>query len=218
MNGNSREIHRMRKQHLASIGFNHSTEDVQTWTNKWNNLRNNAQQEGHVCVLSFEEYVNKALEAGFDDPNMIGNGRGFYQMGRFGDIGDYTIDNCRFITQEQNIYERRINGGDSRIGFASRNKSGRSKDSHSYIARHSDILKGRTKETHPGVRSTSIKNSKSFRLVDSSGTVYIGINLSEFCESHNLSYQALGRLCRCETSEHKGWTGSYIVDNDLEIE
>ena len=37
-----------------------------------------------------------------------------YQMGRIGDTGNYSVDNCRFIPRTQNIMERVVNGGSKR--------------------------------------------------------------------------------------------------------
>lgn len=41
---------------------------------------------------------------------MIGKSLDSYQLGRYGDVGGYSVTNCRFITKRQNLKERNENG------------------------------------------------------------------------------------------------------------
>ena len=57
--------------------------------------------------LSPSELISLLDEAGItiDD---VGIYKGKYHLARYGDTGDYVIGNCRFITIEENIAERKI--------------------------------------------------------------------------------------------------------------
>ena len=55
-------------------------------------------------TLTFEQYLIKMQEAGIR-PFDLGNKNGHYQLARHKDIGGYTQENCRFITQEENSKE-----------------------------------------------------------------------------------------------------------------
>ena len=72
---------------------------------RWRNKRVNAEQEGVKCLLSFDEYCQLVDRAG-----LVSSQLGFtgdkYVLARYGDKGDYTIDNCRFTTQLENAKER----------------------------------------------------------------------------------------------------------------
>lgn len=71
------------------------------------NKKVNASKEGLSCMLSFEEYCKLVYEA-----NIVSSQLGFtgemYVLARYNDQGDYSYDNCRFITQKENISERRL--------------------------------------------------------------------------------------------------------------
>lgn len=97
---NLHQVHAHRRAFLSSKGLD--PEDATLWGVKWVQLKPD---------MSFESYIDLALEAGITEPGMIGCGAGQYQMGRYGDKGDYRVGNCRFITKEQNTSERLDNGG-----------------------------------------------------------------------------------------------------------
>lgn len=54
--------------------------------------------------LSFKEYVLLVYNSGLKS-SQLGAKRGQYVLGRYCDTGDYTIDNCRFISVEENNRE-----------------------------------------------------------------------------------------------------------------
>lgn len=54
--------------------------------------------------LTFKEYVQLIYDAGIKS-SQIGVYKGQYVLGRYGDMGDYELGNCRFITREQNNEE-----------------------------------------------------------------------------------------------------------------
>lgn len=63
------------------------------------------------CLLTMDEYLLLAYDAGVIHEDDIGPGKGKLVMGRVGDVGDYILGNCRFITSEDNAYEKLDNGG-----------------------------------------------------------------------------------------------------------
>ena len=73
---------------------------------KWLNKRNNAKQEGLTCELTYEEFCILAHKAGIKSSQIGFHSDAKYVLSRFNDIGNYTIDNCRFITQRQNWEEK----------------------------------------------------------------------------------------------------------------
>ncbi|BDD79683.1 hypothetical protein [Burkholderia phage FLC9] len=93
---------------LTDRGF--KPEDLQPWYRKFHYHRNNANQNGKVTELTFEDYMQKVAEAGLTNPDQIGHRRDQFQLGRIGDTGPYTNESCRFITKLQNMQECRANG------------------------------------------------------------------------------------------------------------
>jgi hypothetical protein len=64
-------------------------------------------RNGHPVqfLLTYKELTHLAEEAGIDG-SQIGTAAESYCLARHDDLGDYTVDNCRFITQSQNSKER----------------------------------------------------------------------------------------------------------------
>jgi hypothetical protein len=60
-------------------------------------------------ALLFVEYLSKIVEAGIS-PDDVGMGAGKYQLARYGDVGAYADDNCRFIPAAENLAEQVRNG------------------------------------------------------------------------------------------------------------
>lgn len=89
-------------------------EDLKHWVAKWHALVCHCEQTNKECTLSFYDYVNLALVAGIADYTRIGKSATSMQLGRIGDTGGYTMENCRFITKRQNMDERCLNGGTAR--------------------------------------------------------------------------------------------------------
>lgn len=193
-----------RKVLLGELGL---IVDVKWWTDKFRTLVRNAPKKGVFCDLSFDQYVRLAKRAGIKSPDEIGPYKGKFQMGRKGDIGDYTIGNCRFITRERNAYEKHKNGGVARgaikQGLFHR---GRTAATDEYVARRAEKLRGRTKENHLGVSEAARKNSKPFAFRSPTGTVYRGRGLRQFAEDHELHAPSLGDLMKGNLKHHRGWT------------
>jgi hypothetical protein len=127
-------------------------------------------------------------------------------MGRLGDIGDYKIGNCRFITMKQNVLEKIINGGSYR-GSKFR---GLTADTCSGLASMVKKITGRTKKSHSSIADQAIKISKSFIVTSPLGIVYKDRNVTEFCRIHGLCSVGMSAVCRGVQKHHKGWTGEYI--------
>lgn len=189
MEGKMREIKvtKQRQEWMSENGFN--PDEVTTWRLMWQRLKYHASTRDLECNLSFEEYLTLAKNAGLYDPALIGRSKGDYQLGRYGDKGNYTINNCRFILKEINRKEMTENGGDKAMA---------------------ESLRGRTKETHKGNKTQSEKLSKNFRLISPDGVVFLGTNLREFCKVHNLNRGNMSSVCRGEMKSYKGWTGEYL--------
>lgn len=87
--------------------FGKSTgEIVGKWKNKYKCKKYNAKDLGITFTLSLQEYLELASKANLISPEQIGRTNSSYQLARYKDLGGYTKDNCRFITQLDNIKER----------------------------------------------------------------------------------------------------------------
>lgn len=200
----NQEIGRQRKSYVAASGLDASLYDV--WSHKWKTLCMNARHMDRECKITFEQYIDLAVDAGINDPSQIGRSEGQYQMGRLGDNGGYEIGNCRFITVEQNRIEKKVNGGTYR-GCSHR---GMSKETHKGLASMVETRMGWNKKTHTGIASQALKLSKEYRIVSPNGIIYTGRNISEFCAEHNLCKVSMAAVCRGSQKTHKGWTGTYV--------
>ena len=69
----------------------------------YQNKKTNAKKENLEVRMSFEEYCELVHEAGLKSSQLGFKGDG-YVLARYNDRGDYTKDNCRFITQIQNAH------------------------------------------------------------------------------------------------------------------
>ena len=63
----------------------------------------------HKFLLSYDEFCQLLKEAGIKSSDLGYNGNN-YDLARYGDQGDYTYGNCRFITHKENLDERMYNG------------------------------------------------------------------------------------------------------------
>lgn len=178
---------RDRMDHLSSIGLN--PDDYKEWRHKWKAVASSNRKE---CFLTFEQYVQLAVDAGLTKPEQIGKSIDSYHLGRIGDVGPYAIGNCRFILHSQNLAEQKANGGKAVA-----------------MKRSADTRRGRTKETHDysGVIEAQ---KKHFLLTSPEGIEYAGSNLSDFCKANDLLQGNMAAVCRGERSHHRGWTGYYI--------
>ena len=74
---------------------------------KYYNKKVNASKENIGFYLTFDEYRQLMIEGGFKSSDLGFTGNNIV-LARYGDNGDYTIDNCRFITQLENVREKKI--------------------------------------------------------------------------------------------------------------
>lgn len=74
---------------------------------KYCNKKINASKENIGFYLTFDEYKQLMIEGGFKSSDLGFTGNNIV-LARYEDSGDYTIDNCRFITQFENIQEKKI--------------------------------------------------------------------------------------------------------------
>lgn len=74
---------------------------------KYCNKKVNASKENIGFYLTFDEYRQLMIEGGFKSSDLGFTGNNIV-LARYGDNGDYTIDNCRFITQLENVREKKI--------------------------------------------------------------------------------------------------------------
>lgn len=73
---------------------------------KYNRKKGNAKNVQHIKFeLSFFEYAKLVSDAGIKSSDLGYNGNQ-YVLARYGDCGPYSIDNCRFILQKDNLNER----------------------------------------------------------------------------------------------------------------
>ena len=194
------------------------------WKVKYTQLKKNAGRRGIKCLLTFEEYMRLAKKAGISSPDEIGRTSGKYQMSRRGDAGNYVIGNCRFLTIEENLSEKVINGGTRShaekirgrtakthpyLADLAKKKRGRTAETHEHVARSAAAHRGRTKHTHEGNARQADALSKTFKVRSPEGKVHKGKNLTEFCRQYDLDQRLMSQVCLGNQSHHKGWTGAY---------
>lgn len=87
-------------------------DDDATVLAKYYQKKRDAKERNIMFVLTFEEYCKLIYDAGIKTSD-IGWGKtsngNHYVLARYHDIGPYSVGNCRFIPQSQNMYEARIN-------------------------------------------------------------------------------------------------------------
>ena len=91
---------------LVSSGRTKKGDLVGHWKTKYRAKEKNAKKEGLAVLLTFDEYLYKLFEAGITSPIEIGVQREKYQLARFKDEGNYTVESCRFITKKENEEEK----------------------------------------------------------------------------------------------------------------
>lgn len=227
----SKEEIETREQAVVNAGLDAT--DARDWYKRFNTHVNNADKRGLQSHLTFDAYMRKVQEAGITDPNQLGSYSGQFHLGRIGDVGDYSTNNCRFITSNQNHQEAVANGcmnsfydslrgstkdTSERAKKISEAHTGRTKETHQYLAERSESQRGRSKETHAYLAEKGPKISeskaKTFVLTAPDGTVHEGKHLSKFCEANGLSVSGLAGVCKGRLRQHKGWTGVYVDKPD----
>ena len=79
------------------------------------NKIDSSKEKDIIMELSFDDYLMLCYDANIMARTQIGRTKGKLQLGRLGDVGSYSYNNCRFITVEQNLVEREHNGGNENI-------------------------------------------------------------------------------------------------------
>lgn len=74
---------------------------------KYSNKKIDARKERCVCYLSFEQYCLLMERAGIVSSQIGPSG---YHLARYGDVGDYTINSCRFVPAAVNLREKKVSG------------------------------------------------------------------------------------------------------------
>lgn len=74
---------------------------------KFTNKCVNAKKEGLRCLLTIDEYCELMERAKIKSSDLGYTGNN-YVLARYNDTGDYTKDNCSFITQKQNAQDKII--------------------------------------------------------------------------------------------------------------
>lgn len=207
----SREEKDEERRIIALLGLNPA--DRAVWHSKYMSHIWQASIRELDSELTFEQYMHKVIEAQLNTPDQIGKRAGQFQLGRIGDVGRYTTENCRFITTRQNHRERYENGchveGLKRLSLAMR---GQTKETSERVKKSADTNRGRSKHTHEYHAQTSKRLAKQFELIAPDGTVYHGINLSDFCDKHSLHKFSLYNVFAGRRPSYRGWTGRYITD------
>jgi hypothetical protein len=191
-----------KTQALEENGF--PATDVFPWWRKFHSFCNLTKlRHGVDNRLTFNDYMQKAAEAGLTSPEQVGRRAHEYQMGRVGDQGHYEGDNCRFITKQQNIQEMIDNGGRERAA--------------------EKIRTGQIRERK--TVSTQHVAAKPFRVTAPDGTEYIAQNVTQFAKDFGLRPEGLSQMLSGRNSNHLGWVGEYddtpeelVVMNSMGIE
>lgn len=157
--------------------------NVELVKKKWKAHRANAVNRKKVKALSFAEYMQKIIDANIQ-PEQIGATNNSYQLARYSDLGDYTLETCRFITKQENFLEQIKNGG---------------------IAAGAEKKRGRTSESHKGLAIMAEKRSKIFAFMSPQGEIHFGKNLYRFCLANGLNQGNMAEVRNGMKKACKGW-------------
>lgn len=75
---------------------------------KYRNKKVNAKKENLICNLTFYEFCELMKNANIKSSDLGFNSSKKYVLARYNDTGNYDLDNCRFITQKENVNEKHI--------------------------------------------------------------------------------------------------------------
>ena len=159
---------------------------------RWINKQHNAKKEGLECKLTYDEYCTLVKEAGLVSSQLGFTGEK-YVLGRYNDEGDYTLENCRFITQKENNDEkdRRLNALKPEINEKNRCACGNRKASEAvmckecYLKHKGEYIQGtdKIKPTSDELQELLKTNSK-----EKIGRMYgvSGKAVAKWAEKYNL--------------------------------
>lgn len=85
------------------------SQDLKPWHKKYIRKKLNAKSVNIGFSLTFDQYLYKAYTCGLNSVSQVrrkGDSSKNYHLARYKDLGDYTVNNCRFTTQLENIQER----------------------------------------------------------------------------------------------------------------
>ena len=74
---------------------------------KWLNKRNNSKKEKIPFSLTYYDFCKLVQDANLKSSDLGFSGNG-YVLARYGDMGGYEYSNCRFISQLENVRERKV--------------------------------------------------------------------------------------------------------------
>lgn len=181
------------------------------WAQKFKRHKALAAARGLQSHLTFDQYIQKVVEAGMTSPHQHGLRKGQLVLGRVGDEGDYEVERCRFITTEQNLREGYDNGKHvNGIKRRAQGMIGQTKENSEWVRKISERLTGRTKETHSSYAALAVKLAKDFILIDPNGVEHRGSNVKEFCQGHGLNVFAIYSVFAGRRNHHQHWTGHYV--------
>jgi hypothetical protein len=72
---------------------------------KWRTKLRTSELRGLSVNITYDQYKDLMVDAGIQ-PNQIGTGEHDYCLARYKDLGHYTLGNCRFITNHENMLEQ----------------------------------------------------------------------------------------------------------------
>lgn len=122
---------------------------------RWLNKCINAKQEGLECLLTFDEYCQLVKRAGLKSSQLGFKGQK-YVLARYNDEGDYTFDNCRFITQSENCREKKLSP--EGIEILRRNAAKMNEYNRTHDRNYNLTSEQRSKRISEGIR-----NSESYK-------------------------------------------------------
>lgn len=72
---------------------------------KWRTKLRTSKLRGLTVAITYNQYKQLMVEARIQ-PNQIGTAKYEYCLARYKDLGHYTLGNCRFITNNENMLEQ----------------------------------------------------------------------------------------------------------------
>lgn len=128
--------------------------------------------------LTFNEYCELVSNAGLKSSNLGYNGDN-YVLARYNDTGGYSKNNCRFITQKENMKERKISENIKRESSKNIHKAIEKYKSMSFEEKSEAIKKGQ--QNSEIIKNNKLKQEKLLEqrrlLLDSR---YCGIHNSQY--------------------------------------
>ena len=145
---------------------------------KYLNKKNNAKKENINFNLSYDEFVYLVKNA-----NLLSSQLGFtgknYVLARYNDTGDYSINNCRFISQRENIKEQKI----SNKSLIARRNNAKKMNEYNKLRSKEDIsnkIKDGQQKSEKYQKRIKILAENKQEKIKNLNKSYIGNNNSQF--------------------------------------